>query len=84
MTEHGVAVRVAGRWLEVRHDGSVKSISEEEGGDVTILEANGALYRWTDLAEIIVSPDGANISRRSPDGISAITPRGVVVRQDRG
>lgn len=84
VTDHSVAVRVAERWVEVRSDGSVKSASEQEGGqeggDVTILEADGAIYRWTDLAEIIVSSDGLNISRRSPEGISAITPRGVVVK----
>ena len=80
VTDHSVAVRIAGRWVEVRHDGSVKS-SGELDDDITILDADGSIYRWTDLAEIIVSPDGSNISRRSPEGISAITPKGVVVRR---
>lgn len=79
VTDHGAAVRVGDRWIEVRHDGSVKS-STADGADVTILEADGAIYRWADLAEIIVSPDGGNISRRSPEGTAAITPQGVVVK----
>ncbi len=81
VTDHSVAVRVAGRWIEIRHDGAIKSAAEEEDGDVTFLEADGTVYRFVDLAEIIVSPDGSNISRRTPTEISAITPSGVLIRK---
>lgn len=77
VTDYGVAVRVGDQWIEVRHDGSVKREAE---GETTFLEADGTIYRFTDLAEIIVSPHGDNISRRTPDGIAAITPEGVLVR----
>lgn len=80
VTDHGVAVRVGDHWVEVRHDGSVK---REAAGETTFLEADGTIFRFTDFAEIIVSPQGDNISRRTPEGIAAITPDGVLVKDRR-
>lgn len=78
VTDDAVAVRVQDKWIEVRYDGSVKSSQE---GETTFLDADGTIFRYTDLAEIMVSPNGENISRRTPTGITAITPTGLVVKE---
>lgn len=78
ITDHGVSVRVGEHWIEVKHDGSVK---RETGGEVTFLEATGEIFRLREFEEIIVSADGETISRRRPQGVAAITRRGVMTNE---
>jgi hypothetical protein len=81
ITDHSIKARVAGRIIEIGHDGSVKSISADDTeSDKTIVEADGTVFKWTDLAEIIISGDGAEVSHRQPDQITAITPRGTITK----
>lgn len=81
ITDHSIKARVAGRIIEIGHDGSVKSVSaDDEATDKTVVEADGTVFKWTDLAEIIISGDGAEVSHRQPEQFTAITPRGTITK----
>ena len=78
----GVRVLVGGVWVHVGPDGTVTR--EAEGsGTKTFVEGDGAVILLSEDAEVIVSPDGSDITRRTADRIEGLTPDGVVSRARR-
>jgi hypothetical protein len=73
-----VRIFVNGRSILIKPDGGV---SIEEGEDKTHLDADGSIWRLLDDAEITVSPDGENISRRTEDRITVVTEDGVLSKR---
>ncbi|MBM9595085.1 hypothetical protein [Roseitranquillus sediminis] len=74
---HSVSVKVGGTWIAIEADGSVKR--ESENG-TTWLEADGAIVKLGGGAEILVSGDGSQLTRRTDDRLDAIIEGGVVSR----
>lgn len=75
VTEHSVTVAVAGLSIRINHDGS---ITREDGLDTTWVEADGSVLKKTEFVEASMSGDGVEMSRRTPDNISAIQRDGVL------
>jgi len=65
-------------WITVKADGSIKR--EIEGGtdDTNRVEADGSFIRVGPDAEIIVSGDGSNLSRRTDERLDSITAEGIM------
>lgn len=78
--ETEVIVRVGGIHVRIGHDGSVKRTN---GNDTTFVEADGAIVQFTEFAEIMISPDGQHMSRKTPYSITAVSDDGVLQRQNR-
>ena len=72
-----VAIRVNGTWVRVKVDGA---ITRESDADTTYIEADGSVLKKTEYVDAMMSGDGVELSRRTPDSIAAITPDGVVAR----
>ncbi len=75
-----VSVKVGDTWVTVRADGSVQRVVQG-AEDTTWIEADGAMKRLGPDTEILVSGDGAQLSRRTEYQIDAITADGVVSRR---
>jgi hypothetical protein len=74
---HSVSVKVGETWIAIEADGSVKR--ESENG-TTWLEADGSIVKLGGGAEILVSGDGSQLTRRTDDRLDAIIEGGVVSR----
>ncbi|MDU9007076.1 hypothetical protein [Sedimentitalea todarodis] len=75
--DHMVSVQVGGVWVRIMPDGSV---SHDMDGDMTYVEADGAVLKKTEFVDAMMSGDGVELSRRTPTTIAAITEEGVVAR----
>lgn len=75
--EHMVSVQVGGVWVRIMADGSV---SHDMDGDMTYVEADGAVLKKTEFVDAMMSGDGVELSRRTPTTIAAITEEGVVAK----
>ena len=75
--DDSVAVRVNGTWVRIKPDGA---ITRETDGDTTFIEADGSVLKKTEYVDAMMSGDGVELSRRTPDAIAAITEDGVVAR----
>ena len=73
--EHSVTVAVAGLSIRINHDGS---ITREDGLETTWVEADGSVLKKTEFVEASMSGDGVELTRRTPDNISAIQRDGVL------
>lgn len=77
-----IAVKVAGNWVRIKVDGG---ITRESEGDTTYIEADGSVLKKTEFVDALMSGDGVELSRRTPDTIAAITDGGVVAKaRDKG
>ena len=77
--DDNVAVRVNGTWIKIKVDGA---ISRETNDDTTYIEADGSVLKKTEYVDAIMSGDGVELSRRTPDTIAAITESGVLARSN--
>ncbi|MEO0953290.1 MAG: hypothetical protein AAFY44_18510 [Pseudomonadota bacterium] len=75
--DDSVAIRVNGTWVRIKVDGA---ITRETDDDTTYIEADGSILKMTEYVEAMMSGDGVELSRRTPDTIAAITEDGVVAR----
>ena len=75
--DHMISVQVNGVWVRIMHDGS---IAHEMDGDMTYVEANGAVLKKTEFVEAMMSGDGVELSRRTPDSIAAIGQDGILAK----
>jgi len=73
--EHSVAVKVGGVSIRINHDGSV---TREDGDSTTWVEADGGVLKKTEFVDAAMSADGTELSRRTPDNLTAITERGLI------
>jgi hypothetical protein len=73
-----VRVQVDDAWIKIGPDGAVAVTRD---ADTTYLEGDGSIIRISPDAEIVVSGDGGQISRRTPDQIEALTATGFVSRR---
>jgi len=72
-----VAVQVNGVWININADGS---IAHDLDGDMTYVEADGAVLKKTQYVDAMMSGDGTELSRRTPTTIAAITADGVIAK----
>ncbi len=75
VNEGSVTVAVAGLSIRINHDGS---ITREDGLETTWVEADGSVLKKTEFVEASMSGDGVELTRRTPDNISAIQRDGVL------
>ena len=75
--DDSVAIRVNGTWVRIKVDGA---ITRESDDDTTYIEADGSVLKKTEYVDAMMSADGIELSRRTPDTVAAITPDGVVAR----
>lgn len=78
VTDYSVSVVVDNVLVTVYADGSV---TKKEDAETTFLEADGTILKNTPWADIMVSGDGGNISRRTEDQLDAFTPDGFVSKK---
>jgi len=72
-----VSVQVNGTWITINADGS---IAHNLDGDMTYVEADGAVLKKTQYVDAMMSGDGTRLSRRTPTTIAAITADGVIAK----
>lgn len=70
-----VSVKVGGVSIRVNPDGS---ITREDEGSTTWVEADGGVLKKTEFVEASMSGDGTELTRRTPDSVTAITPGGIL------
>lgn len=75
--EHAVSIVVGDTTITVKHDGSVKRTLND---DTTSIEADGAIFKSTALADATMSGDGTEMVSRTEDSITAVKKYGVVVK----
>ncbi|WP_371228081.1 hypothetical protein [Roseovarius sp. 2305UL8-3] len=73
--QYTVSVNTGGVSIRINHDGS---ITRDDGGSTTWVEADGGVLKKTEFIDAAMSADGTELSRRTPDNISAITRRGLI------
>ncbi|WP_299154219.1 hypothetical protein [uncultured Tateyamaria sp.] len=73
--QYSVKVKVGGVSIRVNYDGS---IAREDGDSTTWVEADGGVLKKTEFVEAAMSPDGSELTRRTPDNLTAITQSGLV------
>lgn len=73
--EHSVSVKVGSLTILIDHDGSV---AREDGDGMTWLEADGGVLKKTEFVEAAMSRDGTELTRRTPDNLTAITRKGLL------
>jgi hypothetical protein len=73
INEFAVTVKVGGVSIRVNHDGS---ITREDGDSTTWVEADGGVLKKTEFVEASMSSDGTELTRRTPDNLTAITHDG--------
>jgi len=73
-----VSVKVGGISIRVGHDGS---ITREDGDSTTWIEADGGVLKKTEFVEAAMSCDGTELTRRTPDNLTAITQRGLLSKE---
>ncbi|MCF6328731.1 MAG: hypothetical protein L3J02_02890 [Henriciella sp.] len=74
----GVSVKVGGVLIWVNHDGS---ITREDGDSTTWVEADGGVLKKTEFVEAAMSGDGMELTRRTPDNLTAITQGGLLSKE---
>ncbi len=72
-----VAIRVNGIWVRIKADGA---ITRETDDDTTYIDADGSVLKKTEYVDAMMSGDGVELSRRTPDTIAAITEDGVIAK----
>ena len=70
-----VSVKVGGVSIRINFDGS---ITRDDGDSTTWVEADGGILKKTELVDAVMSADGTELSRRTPDNLTAITGRGLI------
>ncbi|WP_234822681.1 hypothetical protein [Palleronia aestuarii] len=78
---HGVSVLVGTVWITVQGDGSIRRQVDGNADDTSWMEADGSFIRIAPDAQIVVTGDGARLSRRTERQLDAITEDGVVSRR---
>ena len=73
--EFAVSVKVGGLSIRINHDGS---ITREDGDSTTWVEADGGVLKKTDFVDASISADGTELTRRTPDNLTAITQQGLL------
>lgn len=76
--QDAIAIKVCGLSIRVNHDGS---ITREDSGSTTWVEADGGVLKKTEFVDAAMSPDGTELSRRTSDNLSAITETGLVSKE---
>ena len=74
----GVSVKVGGVLIRVNHDGS---ITREDSDSTTWVEADGGVLKKTEFVEAAMSRDGTELTRRTPDNLTAITQSGLLSKE---
>ncbi len=75
ISDHSVQVKVDGVSIRINHDGS---ITREDGDSTTWVEADGGVLKKTEFVEAAMSSDGTELTRRTPDNLTAITQTGLI------
>jgi hypothetical protein len=75
INEFAVTVKVGGVSIRINHDGS---ITREDGDSTTWVEADGGVLKKTEFVEASMSSDGTELTRRTPDNLTAITHDGLL------
>ena len=70
-----VSVKVGGVSIRINYDGS---ITRDDGDSTTWVEADGGILKKTESVDAAMSADGTELSRRTPDNLTAITERGLI------
>ncbi|MEO1023934.1 MAG: hypothetical protein AAFX07_00090 [Pseudomonadota bacterium] len=70
-----VSVKVGGVSIRINYDGS---ITRDDGDSTTWVEADGGILKKTEFVDAAMSADGTELSRRTPDNLTAITERGLI------
>lgn len=73
--KYTIAVKVAGVSIHINYDGS---ITREDGDSTTWVEADGGVLKKTEFVDASMSADGTELTRRTPDNLTAITPHGLL------
>lgn len=73
--EFAVSVKVGGVSIRINHDGS---ITREDGDSTTWVEADGGVLKKTEFVDASMSADGTELTRLTPDNLTAITDRGLI------
>lgn len=73
--KHTLTVKIAGMSIRINHDGS---ITREDGDSTTWVEADGGVLKKTEFVEAAISADGMELTRRTPDNLTAITEQGLL------
>ena len=73
--DHMISVQVNGAWVRIMGDGS---IAHDADGDMTYVERDGSVLKKTEFVEAMMSGDGTELSRRTPDSIAAIGQDGIL------
>ncbi|ATG38111.1 hypothetical protein PhaeoP23_03958 (plasmid) [Phaeobacter piscinae] len=73
--DYEVAIQVNDVWVRIKADGS---ISHDRDGNLTFIEADGAVLKVTEGVEAMMSGDGVELSRRTPSDFAAIRTDGVI------
>lgn len=77
INDHSVRVLVGDVWLEIDPLGTVKR-EADDGASTTFLEFDGSIIQMTEEAEVCVSANGEEISRRTADRIDVVTSDGIM------
>lgn len=75
INEFSVSVKVGEMSIRINHDGS---ITREDGVSTTWVEADGGVLKKTEFVEASMSGDGTELTRRTPDNLTAITQDGLL------
>ncbi|PHS19329.1 MAG: hypothetical protein COA78_00310 [Blastopirellula sp.] len=70
-----VSVKVGCVSIRVNHDGS---ITREDGDSTTWVEADGGVLKKTEFGEASMSSNGMELTRRTPENLTAITRDGLL------
>lgn len=73
--KHTITVKIGGVSIRINHDGS---ITREDGESTTWVEADGVVLKKTEFVEASMSHDGSELTRRTPDNLTAITQSGLL------
>lgn len=80
--EFAVSVKVGGVSIRINHDGSIiREDGDSTSGGTTWVEADGGVLKKTESVEAAMSADGTELTRRTPDNLTAITAKGVLTKQ---
>lgn len=74
---HSVRVLVGGVWVEIDPLGAVKR-EADDGASTTFLEFDGSIIKLTEDAEVCVSADSAEITRRTAERLDVVTADGIM------
>lgn len=75
--DDNIQIAMENQTIKIAPDGTV---TVEHGADTTYLEGNGSIIKVSPDSEILVSSDGAQISRKTDHKLDAITADGIVSR----